>query len=182
MKVLVSSTPMALWHEVLHEAESACSTTLTHELEAYLVLLLLRYTNKPEMGKKIMATDLMLGLNQGAQQRDLALQGVGDTCLLFSGLFPGIAEKRLVKISYFINIGRGAYIAISKSNDFFSMLAQQFVSIMDILQCIRKHANDFPDLSPFQAYDLWNVLKQYTHANPIASYMNHDPCIIHAKK
>jgi hypothetical protein len=190
MKVIVNSTPVALWQTIIHEAEIACALTLPQELEAYVVMLMLRYMNKPELAQEVMATLLMEGLNQGASKREATLQKVGDTCLLFSGLFPGIAEKRLVKISYFINIGRGAYATVSKtSNDLYAMLADQFVSIMDILQSVGQYAHRHPDLLPIQAYDLWNecgsqralkVLKQYTQATPF-SINNNQPCIIKLK-
>jgi hypothetical protein len=190
MKVLTHSTPVALWQEVVHEAEAACKTTLQHELEAYLVFLLSRYINKPEIAKKAMAIELMQSLQSGSKTRDLALQGVGDTCLLFSGLFPGIAEKRLVKISYFVSLGQGAYHSISKkSNDLYDLLARQFVSIMDILQSIR--IQNLPDLKPIEAYDLWNdagskralkVLNQYSKATPVSVMLNDSgPCIIKIK-
>jgi hypothetical protein len=190
MKVLTHSTPVALWQEVVHEAEAACETTLEHELEAYLVFLLSRYINKPEIAKQAMAMELMQSLQLSPKTRDLALQGVGDTCLLFSGLFPGMAEKRLVKISYFVSIGQGAYHAISKkSNDLYDLLAQQFVSIMDILQSIR--IQNSPDLKPIEAYDLWNdagskralkVLNQYSKATPVSVIMkDNGPCIIKIK-
>ncbi len=192
MKVLTHSTPVALWQEVVHEAEIACDTALQHELEAYLVFLLARYINKPEIAKQTMGLELMQALQVNARAREAALQGVGDTCLLFSGLFPKLAEKRSVKISYFVTLGRGAYHAMSKtSNDLYSCLAQQFVSIMDILQSIRLQAQQIPDLLPFEAYDLWNesgsqralkVLKQYSNATPISVLTNEpDSCIIKIK-
>jgi hypothetical protein len=190
MKVLVNSTPVALWHNIIHEAEIACATTLPDELEAYVVMLMLRYMDKPELTRQIMATQLLEGLNQRASAREASLQGVGDACLLFSGLFPGLAEKRLVKISYFINIGRGAYATVSRtSNDLYALLAQQFVAIMDILQSIAQYTHQKPQLMPLQAYELWNecgsqralrVLRQYSKATPISLDHNHG-CIIKLK-
>jgi hypothetical protein len=178
MKVLVSATPVALWQEIIHEAENVCGTHLQEEIEAYLVFMLVRYMDKPEMVKQIMATSFLEGLKLSAHQRELMLQGVGDGCLLLSGLFPGAAEKRLVKISYFINLGRSAYSNISRANnDVYSRLTRQFVPIMDVLQSTRRYTKDYPDLLPLQAYDLWNesgsqralaVLKQYTKATPVS--------------
>lgn len=189
MKVLVNSTPVALWQDIVHEAETACATSLSHELEAYVVFLLMRYMDKPEISKRIVALHLLEGLH--AKERDVALLGVGDTCLLFSGLFPGMAEKRLVKISYFVNMGRSAYDAVSKtSNDIYSLLAQQFVVIMDILQSIRDFARNVPALMPIQAYDLWNeagsqralrILRQHTRATPVSMLSKEDTCIFKLK-
>ena len=106
MKLLVNSSTIALWHDVIHEAETSCDVLLKEELESYLVFLLARYTNKPEVANKIIATEFLQQPKQGSSKRQLALQDVGDQCLIFSGLFPKLAEKRLVKISYFIHIGQ----------------------------------------------------------------------------
>lgn len=177
MKVLVNSTAIGLWREIIHEAEASCRSNLQSELESYLVNLLVRYTNQPELAKQIMATRFMEGVKLSPSERQVALQQVGDTCLIYSGLFPGIAEKRLVKISYYIQMGRSAYGTISKSNnDLYDLLTQQFVAIMDILQSVRQYTKEYPDLSPLQAYDLWNesgsqraldTLRQYTKSNPL---------------
>jgi hypothetical protein len=189
MKVLVNSTPIALWQDVVHQAETACATTLPHEVEAYVVFLLMRYMDKPELSKTIVAQQLLAGLQ--ARQREQALSGVGDTCLIFSGLFPGVAEKRLVKISYFVNMGRSAYDAVSKtSNDIYSLLAQQFVAIMDILQSIRDFALNVPALKPIQAYEQWNevgsqralrILRQHTQGSPVSRMSRDDTCIFKLK-
>lgn len=179
MKLLVNSTPIALWHDIIHDAESSCAVVLQEELESYLVFLLVRYTNKPDVVKQIIATEFLESLKLTPCKKELALQEVGDKCLLFSGLFPNIAEKRFVKIGYFVNLGQAAYGTISKTNnDVYSSLSKQFVPLMDILQSIRRYSKNAPDLLPIQAYDLWNetgsqralsVLKQYTKAIPIRS-------------
>ena len=176
MKILVNSTSLALWHEIIHEAEASCAIVLNEETEAYLVFLLMRYLKKPEIVKQVMAEELLEGLHLAARSREEMLRGVGDKCLLFSGLFPKMAERRLVKISYFVNLGQSAYGALAKSNyDLYGSLSRQFVTLMDVLQSIRSYSTDFPDLLPLQAYDLWNetgsqralkVLGQYTQAIP----------------
>lgn len=176
MKLLVNSTPIALWHDVVHEAETSCDTMLNEDLESYLVFLLVRYTNKPEIVKTIIATEFLCAY-QSLNERQLALQNVGDRCLIFSGLFPRLAEKRLVKISYFIHVGQVSYSSISNStNDIYDLLAKQFVSLTDVLQSIRDYTDKFRDLLPMQAYDLWNeagsqralkALKSYSQALPL---------------
>jgi hypothetical protein len=172
MKILIQSTPVALWHEIIHDAEATCSISLNEELESYLVFLMMRYTSQPDIVKKIMATHFLEGVNSSPSKKLLVLQQVGDNCLIFSGLFPKMAEKRLVKISYFVNMGRTAYSAISQhQSDLYDSLSNHFVPLMDVLQSVRHSVKDFPDLLPFEAYDLWNetgslralsVLKQYT--------------------
>ena len=56
----------------------------------------------------IMSEDFLGSQQLHGEQRAESLRQVGDHCLLFSGLFPQIAERRLVRISYFVNIGRSS--------------------------------------------------------------------------
>jgi hypothetical protein len=177
MQILVNSTSTALWYDIIHDAETNCAVSLKEDLESYLVFLLMRYTNKPELMKQVIATEFMRGMNAKAAQRSVALQDVGDKCLLFAGLYPSLADKRLVRVSYFVNLGQSAYTAISrKSDDLYESLGKQFVNLMDILQSIRCYTHQYPDLLPLQAYELWNdtgsqralnALRQYTQAMPL---------------
>ncbi len=176
MNILTNSTPTALWHKVVLEAEETCAVALKEELESYLVFLLMRYTNKPELMKQIVALEFLEGLSLTHAKQFTTLQDVGDKCLLFAGLYPNLADKRLVKISYFVNMGQSAYVQISrKSNDLYESLGKQFVCLMDILQSIRQYTH-YPDLLPIQAYELWNdtgsrraltILQQYTSTQSI---------------
>lgn len=138
MKILTESTPLALWYEAVQEAQTDCHIALEGDLESYLVFMLMRYTSNPRLAREIMALKFLEGLNTSTQQRGLALQQVGDQCLLISGLFPAAAEKRLVKIRYYIELGQSSYEVISrKNNDIFSLLSKQFVLLMDVLQSFR---------------------------------------------
>ncbi len=183
MNLLLHSTPTALWHSIIHNAEETCSVFLKEELEAYLVFLLSRYTTKPEFVNQLIAHEFLRAMASTPAERNQALKDVGDKCLLFAGLFPSIAEKRLVKLSYFVKLGQAAYIGMSaKENDLYESLAEQFVSMMDILQSIRYHSKEHAELLPLQAYEVWSetgsqralsILKQYTSSIPFI-LDNHD--------
>lgn len=147
MNLLTNDNVPKLWQDTIRHAEDRCSVLLDRELEAYLVSLLVQYTHKPEIVKQAFAVAFL----EAQKMRDNnSLQQVGDQCLLFAGLFPHAAEKKLVKISYFVDLGRSAYTSISnRTNDLFASLAYQFVLLMDVLQSIRPH----PDLLPLEAYE-----------------------------
>lgn len=172
-----SITPTALWFDIIHEAETNCRTRLNEELEAYLVFLLSRYMTKPDVIKDIIASKFLDGLQLLPRAREKVMQEVGDECLIFSGLFPHIAAKRLVKVSYFIRLGQAAYDVISKKhNDVYHLLAREFVPLMDVLQSIRCYSRQSVDLMPLEAYELWNesgsqrafkVLSQYSQGVPV---------------
>lgn len=175
MTLLTSQTPVVLWYDVVKNAEDRCSITLNEELEAYLISLLIRYTDKPEVAQQIFAKAFLNAIQQGEKQRILALQNVGDQCLLYAGLFPRQAEKRRVRITYFVDLGRAAYSNISNTaNDLYWALSLQFVALMDVLQSIRQP----PDLLPLEAYEQWSqlgskralsILQSYTRGLPITT-------------
>jgi hypothetical protein len=172
MNLLTNSNTQALWQDVIKQAEHQCAIRLQGALESYLISLLMRYTNKPEIVKQIVAIDFLTEISN-KKDRD-KLQDVGDQCLLFAGLFPGAAEKRLVKVSYFVGLGQGAYATISQcADDLFNLLALEFVDLMDVLQSIRQ---GYDDLLPLSAYEQWNdvgsqralkVLQAYSNAIPL---------------
>lgn len=174
MTLLVNKTSLELWVQEVKRAEDDCATVLNQDVEAYLVFLLMRFMNKPEIANQIVTTNFLESLHQGSSERELSLQRVGDQCLILTGLFPRVAEKRHVKMTYFIDIGRASYFAIShKTNDLYGLLATQFVVIMDVLQSLRQYSKSTPDLLPMEAYDLWHeagshralkILKSYTQA------------------
>lgn len=142
MKILTEATPLALWYEAVQEAQTDCQIALKADVESYLVYLLMRYSNNPALAREILATRFLDGINSPLHQKGCILQNVADQCLLISGLFPALAEKRRVKIRYYIELGQISYEVISrKNNDIFSLLSKQFVLLMDVLQSFRPYTS-----------------------------------------
>lgn len=155
MTLLTHETPVLLWQEVVKNAESHCSIVLNQDLEAYLISLLVRYTNKPEIAQQVFANAYLDALQKQQKHRSVLLQAIGDQCLIYAGLFPAQAEKRHVKLAYFVGLGQSAYSMVSPStNDLYSVLALKFVTLMDVLQSIRPTT----DMLPLQAYERWHEL------------------------
>jgi len=173
MTLLTGHSSFVLWEEVIKFAENRCSIALKEDLETYLVSLLIRYTNKPEVAQQIFAKSFLEAMQLRHNQRTASLQDVGDGCLLFAGLFPQAADKKHVKISYFVDLGRSSYAAISgNANDLYYSLALQFVALMDVLQSIRENSH----MMPLEAYEQWSevgsqralqVLQAYTGGMPV---------------
>ena len=177
MTILTCSTEVSLWRDTVRHGEDMCAIALEEELEAYLVFLLMRYVSHPEVAKRVLAAKFLESMQVHGSQRQALLQSLGDESLLFAGLFPHLAQRKQVKLRYFVDIGKAAYSTISlKKNDLFCTLAQQFVVLMDVLQSIHQHAKDVADLLPLEAYERWNtigsqralhILEQYSTATPI---------------
>ena len=154
MKILTESTSLALWYGAVQEAQTDCHIALKTDVESYLVFKLMRYTNNPRLAREIMASQFLEGVNSPLHQRGQILQNVADQCLLITGLFPDLAERRRVKIRYYIEMGQISYEVISRrNNDIFSLLSKQFLLLIDVLHSFRPyHSSHFSA----QLYQLWS--------------------------
>lgn len=171
--------PLAQWHKLVVDAESEAGVKLDEDLESYLVFTLMRYLSRPEMVQRVLALDYLNAAHSHGNQRKEQLRDVGDQCLLVSGLFPRRAERRRVRVSYYVDLGRSAYHHLGQTLDplsaLFVQLAQNFVLAMDILQAIRAMQGE-PVLDPINSVELWQdtgsgmarqSLQNVTQATPL---------------
>lgn len=175
-KRILTSTCTNQWHSLVTEAQQASGIQLDEELESYLVFLLMRYTDRPEMAASVLAIDYLEGSHCLGQVRREKMRDVGDQCLLYSGLFPERAEKRRVRVSYYVDLGRSAYQTAADAtqlalHQLFTALASQFVLVMDTLQAMRGINGEQAQLAPLLAYELWQDTgsEQARHALDIAT-------------
>ena len=158
-RLILEPTSQAQWQTLVHEAQTACDRNLDETLESYLVFLLMRFADKPECTARIMAEDYLKSHHYQGAHREEHLRELGDHCLLFSGLFPRLAERRLVRISYFVNIGRSSYRQLSdvvgrQRAALYEHLSEAFIVLMDILHAMRELGGESL-LTPIQTMELW---------------------------
>ncbi len=156
--LVLQPTDTAQWHALVAEAQLACQLNLEETVESYLVFMLMRFTERAEVIARAMALEFLDAQTDDCQQPD-RLRDVGDKCLLFSGFFPKIAEKRLVRVSYFVRLGRSAYQQLAQlvdrdSDPLYTRLAAAFIPVMDVLQAMRGLSGE-PALEPLVAAELW---------------------------
>jgi hypothetical protein len=178
-RLVLEPTATAQWHALVSEAEAACQHRLDPALESYLVFLLMRFVEKPELAGGALALDYLRGMESAGGVRRDRLRAVGDQCLLYAGLFPQRAERRLVRISYFVALGRTAYQAVAESvrhqgAEVYAQLSDDFTSLRDVLQATRELQGE-PSLTGLQAAELWadtasrrayQTLRRITDATP----------------
>jgi len=157
--LILEQTEVAQWHSLIKEAEEQCSCHLDESMESYLVFTLMRFMKDQDLATQAMALEYLRSHNLPKSMRIEHLRDIGDQCLLVSGLYPQRAEKRLVRVSYYVNMGRSAYHHISDNvqqsvADLYRQLAETFVTLMDLLQTIREFSS--PALQPFQNLELWS--------------------------
>jgi len=173
--IVLQPTITAQWQALIKEAESLSHLALPEDLESYLVFLLMRFTEKPELARSVLGMEYLRAFEgMAGQGQGVRLQNVGDKCLLLAGLFPERAERKRVRISYFVELGQGAYASVADLSQtelakLYHALCQGFVGLMDVLHAARELAGR--PLTPLQATELWNdvksphallVLQQYT--------------------
>ncbi len=142
--LIIEPTAQSTWHRLVTEAADSAGQKLDEACESYLVFLLMRYLQKPEMVKTVLALHFLKGLRKQGRVRQEHMQDVGDQCLIFAGLFPEQAEKRLVSIDYFVKLGRSAYsvVADHASKGWASLyrsLSETFVILADVLHATRSN-------------------------------------------
>jgi len=157
--LVLEPTTQSQWQALVQEAQASCDHRLDETLESYLVFLLMRFCNQPHCISRIIAEDFLNSQSCTGDQRIERLRDVGDHCLLFSGMFPQLAERRLVRVSYFVNMGRASYRQLSDLLDqgwsvVYEHLSHAFVILMDILHAMRELGGE-SILTPLQAMELW---------------------------
>lgn len=159
-RLILHPTVLAQWHALVKDAEASADIHLTEKIESYLVFLLVRFMQSPEITRTVVADEFLAGVNQLGSQRLQSLRDIGDKCLLLSGLFPGRARKRQVRISYFVKLGQNAYFMLSSQRHkemahLFFELSEQFVYLMDILHTMPEVEGKVDSLDLLQAEELW---------------------------
>ncbi len=142
-RLILHPTDTCQWHALVNEAQASTNLVLNEPTESYLVFLLMRFTQGPELIESIIAMDFLDSINQPRQVQVELLKAVGDKSLLFCGLFPGMAYKKRVSINYFIDMGQAAYLTVSELQDkenskLFFQLSDQFMDLQTILQAMRR--------------------------------------------
>ena len=111
--LLLQPTTTAQWQSLVEDAKSSSNLRLNNELESYLVFLLGYYNHRPDIANSVLAKEFLTSMTERCSRQRECLREVGDKCLLFAGFFPEQAEKRHVKIKYFIELGQSAYIQVA---------------------------------------------------------------------
>lgn len=155
-ELLLEPTALAQWKQIIQQAEDRSQRVLDEDVESYLIFTLMRFTQSPHLASRVLAPEFLGSAQLTGAARQNRLRDVGDECLLLSGLFPQVAERRLVQPGYYVQLGQTAYDHLGQLLQqalakLYQQLASCFVSMMDVLQHVRQDSS----LMPLQAYDLW---------------------------
>ena len=177
--LILHPTTTAQWYALVNEAQVTCAVTLQEDLESYLVFLLQRFIDSPDIASSVLGLDFLQSYQQPSHHQQL--KDVGDKCLLVAGLFPGRAIKRRVKLSYFVKLGQTAYSTLSNyaihQEELFNQLCFEFPKLLDVLLAMRETSLSAVDL--LQSLELWHEtgsqvawkrLRQITPSLPVSNF------------
>ncbi len=155
---ILDSSELSQWHTLVQEAERDYGCQLDEAMQSYLVFTLMRFAKNQQLNAKALALDYLNSHHLPNAIRSEQLRDIGDQCLLVSGLYPQSAEKRLVGVNYYVDLGRSAYQHISTVTqqgiaELYQQLAESFILLMDLLQTIRLYSS--PAMQPIAAMELW---------------------------
>ena len=147
-ELILHPTDISQWYALVNEAEAATQLALNENTESYLVFLLQRFSQAPQLLESVIAIDFLESMGASGQPHIDKLRAVGDKSLLLSGLFPGIAQRRHVTIDYYTGMGQTAYLTISELkhasvSELYLELSECFTSMQKILQAMRGDFHTF---------------------------------------
>jgi hypothetical protein len=121
------------FYDVVKETQSKTGYNLPENLEAYVVMLLAHFVERPDYLPNDSFAESYLQLKRPA---GMTAKELGDTCLFVTGVFPTYGSKHGLKRRYFQDIGIGSYEMVAEvmHPDLFSQLAIHFHFLSDFIE------------------------------------------------
>jgi hypothetical protein len=118
--------------DVVKETSATRGYDLPEPIEAYVVMLLSSFVDKPDFLPETFAT-AYLTINTPKAAKDL-----GDTCLFVAGVFPTIGERKGLKRRYYQDIGSSSYemVAEAMHPELFTPLATHFTFLSNFIEVV----------------------------------------------
>ncbi|MFV1983411.1 MAG: hypothetical protein ACC657_07710 [Thiohalomonadales bacterium] len=182
MSSILVENNTAQWHQLVLEAQEITQSPLNEDLESYLVFMLMRNINNANLHSRVMALEYIDSINSTGSQRELRLREVGDQCLLFSGLFPQRAYRRQMKVKYYVDLGRTAYLHLAEDlgagmAKLYQQLSDSFVYVMDTLLAIRSMSEQAQQQDLLLAFELWQDINSQQSYRVLQQYLSRDSVI-----
>ena len=115
---------------------------LPEPIEAYVVMLLTSYVEKPDFLPEEGFGPTLFRIKHFSQAKDLA-----DTCLFVTGVFPTMGNRKGISRRYYQDIGSTSYemVAESLNPELFSTLAKHFIFLSDFIEVTVNTSKHLPN-------------------------------------
>lgn len=121
--------------DIVKETQAKTGYDLPEHLEAYVVMLLAHFVERPDYLPESSFAEAYLSLQRPA---GLSAKELGDTCLFVTGVFPSYGSKHGLKRNYYQKIGIGSYEMVAEvmHPDLFTQLATHFEFLSDFIDSV----------------------------------------------
>ncbi|OGT53925.1 MAG: hypothetical protein A3F17_02885 [Gammaproteobacteria bacterium RIFCSPHIGHO2_12_FULL_41_15] len=104
---------ISLWYDLMQGAQEKGDFYLQENVESYIVFLLMRFTERPEIANVVLAEDYLLASQRTGVMHHEKMRDVADGCLLHAGFYPDRSIRKNVSVNYFLDMGRIAYRSLT---------------------------------------------------------------------
>jgi len=122
-----------VFYDVVQESKGKNGYNLPEDIEAYVVMLLASYIDRPDFLPEETFAQAYLKLSRPA---DYSAKELGDTCLFVTGVFPAYGSKHGINRKYYQDIGSSSYEIVSEilNPDLFVPLSKHFAFVSDFIE------------------------------------------------
>jgi hypothetical protein len=126
-------------YEVVMIAEQRSNIMLEHEIEAWLVHVIARYMETPDITKEPIAIKMLTAVNESGELRKQRLQQIAEECLLIDGF--ELNRGKWPSHSYYHDMGKLALEHRAWTPRppelFYQRIANQFSNISQLLHSVK---------------------------------------------
>lgn len=122
-----------VFYDVVKESKGKHGYELPEDIEAYVVMLLASYIDRPSFLPEETFAQAYLKLSRPA---NYSAKDLGDLCLFVTGVFPAYGSKHGINRKYYQDIGSSSYEMVSEvmNPDLFVPLSQHFAFVSDFIE------------------------------------------------
>jgi hypothetical protein len=152
------------FREVLSDAIRRQGVAASPPAESYLVNLLAGFATAPPDDEPL-ALKLAAATDSTPDERATKLKEIGDTSLYVSGFFAESIERKLLDVTYYVQMGGTAYAELSRFyrgyrhssafGDLFAELGTNFPAFVDVLGEIHERTSGHSQSAVLSLYERW---------------------------
>lgn len=123
----------SIFYDIVRESQDKTGYNLPNHVEAYVVMLLAHYVDRPNFLPENSFAEAFLKLRKPA---DYSAKDLGDTCLFVTGVFPTYGNRHGIKRRYYQDIGSTSYEMVAEvmNGELFNALSRHFVFVSDFIE------------------------------------------------
>lgn len=163
------------FYDIVSEKEKNAKIELSDYSKLYLMNLLKGLIEKNDffyrdiIGNDALAEAFMKALSEELLKKVQKIKAVGDLCLIYSGLFPDMLNKKLVDVDYFIQLGKVSFLtlhriyvtmnSLSDLKNLYYSIFLDFLKLVTVMIEISKSFKLIDQNNLLKVYERWQKTK-----------------------